>query len=330
MKISSIVDIIDGEVLNSPSVSFIYNIKQSAKKVKEGDLFIAKNIKDISLAIENGAFAILVDTYITVTDFEISWIKVDDLDEAVIKLLRFNLSNYDLSAHFCDQVTFNYIKYLKPITRVDLKLIDNIDEALKILDYIENEDNLVFKNKKLMDKLYPQNKNIKTINKDDIENIIQHTIFECSFTYKDTFFQKIRVPKIYLVNFLTAYNFLDDELDFTKLKNCELLKPIFVDKFINQVEFGKSNKFLILQNNLELIENEISYLKLNFRHGKIIFLCKNELNNFYAKQNIIKKEEEIKDFLKSNNFNAAYLIGYNYDELTQLLDSKDMQTTLLF
>ncbi|RXJ98357.1 peptidoglycan synthetase [Arcobacter sp. CECT 8986] len=330
MKVSSIIDITDGEVLNSPSISFIYNIKQCASKVKEGDLFVAKNPNDIQLAINNGAFAILVDSYITVTDFEIAWIKVDNLDEAIIKLIRFRLSSYDLKVFSCDEITFNYIKYLKPLNKTDLKLIESIDDALKVLDDIEINNILIFKNAPFMNKLYPQNSTIEFADTKKLKNIIQHTIFETSFTYNDLFFQKVRVPKIYIDKFLTAFDFLDCELDFSKLKNCELLRPIFVDRFINQVEFGKSNKFLILQNNLSLIENEILYLKENFKYGKIIFLCKKEINNFYAKQNIIEKEEDIKEFLKSNNFNAAYLIGYKYEKLNELLDSEDMQTTLLF
>ena len=63
MKISSLIDIIEGELINSPSISFIYNIKTNAKKVNEGDLYIAKNPNDLALAIKNGAFAIIYDFY---------------------------------------------------------------------------------------------------------------------------------------------------------------------------------------------------------------------------------------------------------------------------
>ena len=61
MKISSIIDIIDGELLSSPSISFVYNIKVNSKKIVEGDLFITKNPNDIEEAIANGAFAIIYD-----------------------------------------------------------------------------------------------------------------------------------------------------------------------------------------------------------------------------------------------------------------------------
>ena len=76
MKISSIVDIIDGSLLNSPSIPFIYSIKTNVRKIKEGDLFIAKNSDDIELAIKNGAFAIIIEKNLPIIDNEIAWIKV--------------------------------------------------------------------------------------------------------------------------------------------------------------------------------------------------------------------------------------------------------------
>ena len=61
MKISSIVDIVDGELLNSPSISFINNISSDAKKVKTSDMFIAKNIEDLKIALQNGAYAVIFE-----------------------------------------------------------------------------------------------------------------------------------------------------------------------------------------------------------------------------------------------------------------------------
>ena len=52
MQISSLIDIIDGRLLNHPSISFIYSFKTDPSKVKEGDLFIAKNLDDIECAVK--------------------------------------------------------------------------------------------------------------------------------------------------------------------------------------------------------------------------------------------------------------------------------------
>lgn len=330
MKISSIIDIIDGEELNSPSISFIYSFKTKASKIKEGDLFFAKNKDDIKLAIDNGAFAIVVDTNIIITDYEIAWIKVDNLDEAMIKLIRFRLSNYDLNVYYCDYITFEYIKTIKNSHQTNIKLIDNnLDESLKLLSEIDNNYILVFSDKKLMNKLYPKNSSLK-LGDLDIKNIVEHTIFETSFTFNDIYFSKIRIPRLYLDNFILAYNFLNDkEIDLSKIKNSSFLKPIFVDKHLHQLEYGKSNKFIIVQENLDLIENEINYLKSNYKYAKTLYITSKYINNFFAKQHIIEDVLEIKDFLKTQEFNAAYIIGHNYDKLQEEIKVFENQPTLL-
>ncbi len=110
MQISSILDIVDGELLNSPSISFIYSIKTNAKKVKEGDLFIAKNLEDIELAINHGAFAIIIEENFPIIDNEIAWIKVKEIELSITKLIRYKLSVLNLEAYFCDVVAYQLLK----------------------------------------------------------------------------------------------------------------------------------------------------------------------------------------------------------------------------
>lgn len=114
MKISSIIDIIDGELLSSPSISFVYNIKVNSKKIVEGDLFIAKNPNDIEEAIANGAFAIIYDfDDINIVDNEIAWIKVKSTEESLIKLFRFKLSHLELEVYYCDKISFDLLNLLE-------------------------------------------------------------------------------------------------------------------------------------------------------------------------------------------------------------------------
>ena len=53
-----------------------------------------------------------------------------------------------------------------------------------------------------------------------ISNLVEHSMFEVSFTYKDNYFQRIKIPSIYIQDFLRVYDFLDiSEFDDSKLKN---------------------------------------------------------------------------------------------------------------
>ena len=130
MQISSILDIVDGELLNSPSISFIYSIKTNAKKVKEGDLFIAKNSNDIELAIKHGAFAIIIEENFPIIDNEIAWIKVKEIEISIIKLIRYKLLVLNLDAYFCDIVAYQLIKLYSSSFSKRIKLIPNTLENL--------------------------------------------------------------------------------------------------------------------------------------------------------------------------------------------------------
>ena len=52
MNISSLVDLIDGDLKNPPSISFVYNIQTDVERLKNGDLFISNNEINIKKAVE--------------------------------------------------------------------------------------------------------------------------------------------------------------------------------------------------------------------------------------------------------------------------------------
>ena len=109
MQITSVVDIVKGEILNSPSISFVYNIKTKVNKLQEGDLFISNNKDEIKEAIEKGVFGIIFDFDMDILDKEIAWIKVDNINSALIKLIRFKLSTSELKAYHCNEFTFDLL-----------------------------------------------------------------------------------------------------------------------------------------------------------------------------------------------------------------------------
>lgn len=315
MQISSILDIVDGKLLNSPSISFIYSIKTNISKVKEGDLFIVKDPNEIEIALKNGAFAILIEKNHLILDNEIAWIKVENIDLAIIKLIRFSLSTKNLKAYFCQKETYDLLKIYSNNFEKAIKLIPNrLENFFKQLENIENDDILISSDKTILDKLYPNNSDFNDIVLvENIENLTEHSLFETSFSYKERYFSRLKISSLYLINFIKVYNFLNQNIDFSKLKAFHNLKALFLDKNFNLIEFGKSDKFIICQNNEDLYKKEILYIKEKYKYAKAIFI-----SNFYVdfldkdEQIIIKDLEELKPILKSLKFNAVYIMGFNY------------------
>ena len=331
MQISSILDIVDGELLNSPSISFIYSIKTNAKKVKEGDLFIAKNSNDIELAIKHGAFAIIIEENFPIIDNEIAWIKVKEIEISIIKLIRYKLSVLNLEAYFCDIVAYQLLKLYSSSFSKRIKLIPNkLENLFKNIDELEEKNIIVSSNPEILNKIYPQNKNFNEITTTlEIENLIEHSLFETSFSFKGVYFSKLKISSLYLAQFLRVYNFLDGNLDFNKLKQFNNLKPLFIDRNLNLIEFGKSDRFIICQDIKNLYEYEILYLKIKYKYAKTLFITLSYIKYLpQEEQIIINNLDELKPMLKKLKFNAVYLIGFNYNQVQEYFLKNEHQLTL--
>lgn len=324
MKISSIVDIVDGELLNSPSISFINNISSDANKVKISDMFIAKNIEDLKIAITNGAYAVIFEKDFEVIDNEIAFIKVKNLELALLKIVRYKLSTLKIKSYFCTDETFDMLKlYQNNHTKPIFLISKNIEKAFKFIDDIKDGDILISKNKKLLESIYPDSKEFeKKLDENSIKNLIKHSLFELSFSYKDIYFSKLRLSKIYLNSFLNIYDFFKGNIDISKLKLYSNFKAIFIDKDFQPIESGKSDSFIICQTNKNLIPIEITYLKNEFRYAKTIFVSKYKISFLDEKEQIIINNiEDLKNILKNLKFNCVYLIGFTNQEIFEFLQN---------
>ncbi|MCT7544358.1 peptidoglycan synthetase [Aliarcobacter cryaerophilus] len=324
MKISSIADIVDGELLNSPSISFINNISSDANKVKTSDMFIAKNIEDLKIALQNGAYAVIFEKDFEVIDNEIAFIKVKNLELALLKIVRYKLSTLKIKSYFCTDETFDMLKlYQNNHTKPIFLISKNIEKAFKFIDDIKDGDILISKNKKLLESIYPDSKEFeKKLDENNIKNLIKHSLFELSFSYKDIYFSKLRLSKIYLNSFLNIYDFFKGNIDISKLKLYSNFKAIFIDKDFQPIESGKSDSFIICQTNKNLIPIEITYLKNEFRYAKTIFVSKYKISFLDEKEQIIINNiEDLKNILKNLKFNCVYLIGFTNQESFEFLQN---------
>jgi hypothetical protein len=330
VQISSILDIVDGSLQNSPSISFIYSIKTNALKVKEGDLFIAKNINEIELAIRNGAFAIIFDTNVPIIDNEIAWIKVKNIDISIIKLIRFKLAIKNIEAFYCNKIIYDILKIYSTHFSKNIRLVPNkLENTFRFIDEIEDSDILISCNKNILDNIYPKNKNFDNINKlNEIDNLIEHSLFETSFSYENIYFSRLKISSLYITDFLKVFNFFKQNLDLTKLKSFYNFKPLFLDRNLSLVEFGKSDKFIICQNNEDLYENEISYMKKQYKYAKNIFITSSYVDYLSKDEQILMNDiEQLKPILRKLKFNGIYILGFNYNEVYEyLIKSENIQT----
>jgi ferrochelatase len=272
MKIESLLEIIDGELLNTPAILRYEQIKTTPKKITRGDLFISQGSEGIDKAIQNGAYGIIYDdSSVKILDEEIAWIKVKNIDFAIIKLLRYKLINSNFSFFYFNDVQFELLKKLS--SSKDMIFLE--DDVLESFNKIANANaNAIFisRDKNLLSRIFPNFSTYKNIS----EKIytISSKVFEFSFKFKGNFYKNIKISAVFkdelenILNFLTHYKI---GYNMENLDHISSFNPCFVDQKLNPKEYGQSNRVLVFENNKDFLKKECKFLEQSAKWAKRVF-----------------------------------------------------------
>ncbi|ADN09182.1 hypothetical protein [Sulfurimonas autotrophica] len=337
MRLENTLALTHGELINTPFVNSFNNIVFDAKAVRRGDLFIAFDESTIKDAIFNGAYGVVFDKPTQITDSEIAWIKVKDLEDTLKRLLRFELINKEISVYACDEIILKLA--LQVVTEPNFIALDgDIKTIFKELSGIQNGSTVLFSPALTSTDLFT---NIKELPKNKAQNIniIEQTLFETSFIYDNIFYERQLVSPFfmpYLEQLLYLFKILKINFRLRKFTPIDHFEAVFTNKNFEIKDFGTSDKVLIFEKSTSLIENEISFLQKQATWAKIIYIipftCKQSLDaGTLEHENIFiyKNKDEIKNILQSSNFHFALIVGADKTLLEKPL-TRQTQLTLDF
>jgi len=303
MRIENLTKIIEGELLNSPSITYIDQIRTNPKQVKRGDAFLTVDKQDIDIAIKNGAYAVIFTGQADIKDSEIAWIRVEDIQKSVIRYLRFKIVQSGFDVYYAEDVTYQILKSSvnsKNILFLDEDIISNF---IKIINadidtlFVSNMINFV----KEVNPLY---KEIKKCKKNFVEPI-KFSLFQMDIVCDDIYHKEIRVPKIFLPYLNDSINFLKEHGFSYNLPNIKIeshFDPIFIDNEFNIKDFGDTNRVLILESDKNLIKDEIEYLCKYAKYAK---------NSALLPRDLGIKAECLETIEFDADFDISILKGYN-------------------
>lgn len=93
LGVNEAVELSLGELQNTPSISYFNSIVLSLNKVQKGSLFVAKDHALIPKALELGAYGILYTGEYPLSDRDVAWIKLKDIEHSLNHLFKFCLLN---------------------------------------------------------------------------------------------------------------------------------------------------------------------------------------------------------------------------------------------
>lgn len=326
MRVNEVAEITQGKLLNSPSIAEFSRIICHIEQIQRGDVFIANDSTQISKAIESGAYGIIYDNpKMEITDSEIAWILVENIADSLIRLIR-----YKLLAKNVTTISLSPIEEAIAKEIIDDSLVKFSSHSLEdIIELLNDEASFII----------THNQNVLDISFEVINSsvpsqrpflLLSHTLFDSTIFYKSTHY-RINLPKIFFNELSSVLSLCENRQishDMSHFKHIPYFKPNFLNAFGKVIEYGQAAKVAIAEEDIEQFKKYMAYIANNAAWGKFLFLVPLvylELFNQIAQTFAYSTQEELCEYIRTQNFNFALVLGINDDTLTDALNTNHKQ-----
>lgn len=314
MRLENILALTKGTLHSNPTISVFETIAFEVSKVKRGSLFVAYDTADIAQALEYGAYGILFDKPIQIGDCEAAWIEVEVIDDALKRLLRFYLLEKELQVYACDPITLHLAHSVStpPNFCAVEGSMGQVWEKLWALD----KKSIVLYSPALTDhEIFIETNQLIRAQETTI-TIIEQTLFETSFIHQDTFYERQMLSPFfipYLEHLLFFYTFMRIPFQLKSFSKMGHFFPVFTNRRLEVKEFGSSDRVVIFEPLLELIDEQIDFLREQASWSKILYIVPDTMKSSLTigVENILfyGYSEEILTLLQTNSFHFALVAG---------------------
>lgn len=327
MRISEIVEIVQGQLLNKPSIVSAEQIITDLSKVQKGDLFISDDKNAISQALQQGAYAIISSLNLEVdSEDEVAFILVENISESIMRLIRYKLLVQHIKLILLQGVDFAIAKEIIYDERARFLSTQNakssLEQMLNLLD--EQATFLIVDNKDIA----PLSFEVIELDKTKQSSLItiSSNLFDSTIFYEGTQF-RINIPSMFLNNlssiiYLCNQNEINLRLD--RFHSIPFFRPNFISAFGTLSNFGQTSKVAIAEKDIEIFKKYMAYIANNATWGKIIFIVPSIYVDIFeqiAQTFSYEDTEEICKCLRKEKFNFALILGIDDDSLVNAFNS---------
>ncbi|HHB94416.1 MAG TPA: hypothetical protein ENK88_04655 [Campylobacterales bacterium] len=319
MKIEDLLNLTSGEIVSEPTITAINSVTVYPSKVDIGDLFISNNPEDITTALEKGAYAIIFsEDSIEITDNEVAWIKVDDIQKSAFKLIRYVLISREASFYLYSEHELSFMKMIVT-QKSNLEILPN--DWRKLFEKVLNSDAKMFigTDSQLMKMIKPD---VSILNKEASCEIITDTLFRTTFKINGYIYQEKEITPFHVDYLQRVVEFCDEHhlpYDLDRVKYTKHFVPVFIDGFLNVMKPSKSDKVAIFTDNLSDIYKAREYVRYNGAWVKTIVLTppKTKVDGV-DRPNWYESVDEARDILKNAYFNYAFVYALDRSMLPKI------------
>ncbi|BAW48201.1 ferrochelatase [Helicobacter pylori] len=321
LGVNEAVELSLGELQNTPSISYFNSIVLSLNKVQKGSLFVAKDHTLIPKALELGAYGILYAGEYPLSDRDVAWIKLKDIEHSLNHLFKFCLLNERVVGALLSPIELEIVSKI---------MVSNfvwcLKESLEDLFIIEGCKIAFFDKLEWLHLFYKQERLKEDLKESRL--IILNQSFFCSTLVYEKQEYELKMPCIFLEPLKRVIQLcekLQIEFDLNLLGKKEYpldhCKPFFVNKNLEIAPYGATARVIVAETSKELFEMMLQKALETLSWGKIVVFCRKNSATFFKKANpyFYTTQNNLKEQLKNLAFNFAFIYGISSHHLESLL-----------
>ncbi len=329
LGVNEAVELSLGELQNTPSISYFNSIVLSLNKVQKGSLFVAKDHTLIPKALELGAYGILYAGEYPLSDRDVAWIKLKDVEHSLNHLFKFCLLNERVVGALLSPIELEIASKI---------MVSNfvwcLKESLEDLFIIEGCKIAFFDKLEWLHLFYKQERLKEDLKESRL--IILNQSFFCSTLVYEKQEYELKMPCIFLEPLKRVIQLcekLQIEFDLNLLGKKEYsldhCKPFFVNKNLEIAPYGATARVIVAETSKELFEMMLQKALETLSWGKIVVFCRKNSAVFFKKANpyFYTTQNNLKEQLKNLAFNFAFIYGISSHHLESLLNPPFLKKT---
>lgn len=322
LGVNEAVELSLGELQNTPSISYFNSIVLSLNKVQKGSLFAAKDHALIPKALELGAYGILYTGEYPLSDRDVAWIKLKDIEHSLNHLFKFCLLNERVVGALLSPIELEIASKI-----IVSEFVWCLKENLEDLFIIEGCKIAFFDKLEWLHLFYKQER-LKEDLKESRLMILNQSFF-CSALVYEKQEHEFKMPCIFLEPLKRVIQLCEKlqiafDLNLLGKKEYPLdhCKPFFVNKNLEIAPYGATARVVVAEASKELFEMMLQKAFEILSWGKIVVFCRKNSVAFFEKNNpyFYTTQNNLKEQLRNLAFNFAFIYGISSSHLESLLN----------
>ncbi|MGL2492471.1 ferrochelatase [Helicobacter pylori] len=322
LGVNEAVELSLGELQNTPSISYFNSIVLSLNKVQKGSLFVAKDHALIPKALELGAYGILYAGEYPLSDRDVAWIKLKDIEHSLNHLFKFCLLNECVVGVLLSPIELEIASKI-----IVSDFVWCLKESLEDLFIIEGCKIAFFDKLEWLHLFYKQERLKEDLKESRL--IVLNQSFFCSALVYEKQEYEFKMPCIFLEPLKRVIQLcekLQIEFDLNLLGKKEYpldhCKPFFVNKNLEIAPYGATARVVVAEASKELFEMMLQKALETLSWGKIVVFCRKNSAAFFKKTNpyCYTTQNNLKEQLRNLAFNFAFIYGISSSHLESLLN----------